>query len=96
MKHRPVKVVQVKRSVAAAILAFQFGCLAALLGGYIDVRQIQDFNNQRDYDICIGVNLQLHRTVERLMENSSPDRRAEILQVVDQGALDCEVYKITK
>lgn len=92
---RIVKVIQVKRSIVIIILAFQFGCLATLVDGYVHLRALQSFDAHRNYDVCLGVNSQLHRTVDRLMVNSTPERRAEILGVVDQGATDCEIYKIT-
>lgn len=94
MNIRP-RVIQVRRSVAIIILVFQFGCLAALLWSYADLRALQAFDARRNYDVCLGVNAQLHRTVDRLMVNASPERRVEILSVVDQGATDCEVYKLT-
>lgn len=95
MKIRHSAVIQVRRSIAIIILAFQFGCLAALFGAFVDLRSLREFDARRDYDVCLGVNAQLHRTVDRLMANSPPERRLDILTVVDQGATDCEVYKLT-
>ena len=94
MKTRRLVVIQVRRSVAIIILAFQFGCLAALFGGYVDLRALHDFDARRDYDVCRGTNAQIYRTVDRLVMNAPPDRKQEILDLVRQGETDCEVYKL--
>lgn len=88
-------VVRLRRSTAAIVLVVIFGLIAILAVGYNDLRRLQDFDARRNYDVCIGVNRQLHLTVERLVMNASPERKKEILDVVDQGATDCEVYKLT-
>lgn len=87
-------VVRLRRSTAAIILVVIFGLLAILAVGYNDLRRLQDFDARRNYDVCIGVNRQLHLTVDRLVMNASLERKKEILDVVDQGATDCEVYKL--
>lgn len=71
MSSTHVKVLQVKRSVAIIVLTFQFGCLAALLGGYADLHSLQKFDRRRSYDVCIGSNEQIDKVVARLTAPAS-------------------------
>lgn len=88
------RIVRLRRSTVVVILGIIFVMLASLAVGYSDLKQLQDFDARRNYDVCLGVNRQLHLTVERLVANASPERKKEILDVVDQGATDCEIYKL--
>ncbi len=87
-------VVRLRRSTVVIILVAVFGLLAALGVGYSELKRLNDFNARRDYDVCLGVNRQLYRTVDRLIANATPERKTEILGVVQAGETDCNVYKI--
>lgn len=88
------KVVRLRRSTAMIILIVMFGALAGLVIGYVDLRRLHEFDARRDYDVCRGTNEQIYRTVERLIVTATPERKAEILGTVQQGEVDCNVYKV--
>lgn len=88
------RVVRLRRSTVIIILAFMFGIMAVLAVGYNDLKRLHDFDARRDYDVCRGTNEQIYRTVERLIVNATPERKAEILGTVQQGEVDCNIYKI--
>lgn len=62
------KVLQVNRAVAIVILAIQFGFLAALLGGYIDLRQLQESDRKRDFQICVLSTERIQDVVNGILE----------------------------
>jgi hypothetical protein len=87
-------VIRLRRSTAIIVLVIIFGLMALLVAGYSDLRSLHHFDARRNYDVCRGTNAQIYRTVERLVQNSTPERKADILEVVQQGETDCNVYKV--
>lgn len=77
------------------ILVFIFGMLGALAIGYSDLRALHQFDARRNYDICVGASMRIERIVEKLTENSPPDRREPFLQTVRDTQNDCNVYKVS-
>ena len=62
------KTVQLNRVAVAVVLAIQFGFLAALLGGYIDLKQLQDSDRRRDFQICILSTERIQDVVNGILE----------------------------
>lgn len=58
------RVVQVRRSVVMIILVIQFGLLAALFGGFVDLRRLHEVDQRTDYQVCVGANDRIRRAIE--------------------------------
>src|SRR5215213_6819547 len=62
-----------------------FVVLGLLAIGYSDIHKAQDFDKRRPYDVCVGSNMQLARTLEKLTKPSSipPDATPAVRQAAE-------------